>query len=125
MEGEFNNAMSTSKKITILIKDSPYSGDFCEEALRACVGLKQTEEKHIVNACFVADGVWFCSKSLKQKEFLKYILAFKSFAMDLNIEKESLDKLKLTSENISSDFKIISRADISKILLDSDHVFTF
>ena len=117
--------MSAGKKITILVKDSPLHGDFCEEAMRACVGLKQTEEKNDVRICFVEDGVWICSKDLKQKEFLKYVMAFKSFSIDMNVEKESLDRVKMTSENISSDFKIISRADISKILIDSDHVFTF
>jgi len=117
--------VSEGKKITILVKESPFHGNFCEEALRASVGLAQTTENHFVRTVFVDNGVWFCTKDLKNKEFLKYRIAFKSFSMFLHVEKEALNNFDIDEENISSDFKISPRAEISKILLESDHVFTF
>ncbi len=117
--------MANGKSVTVLVKNSPFRGNFCEEAMRASIGLASTIDNHTIKLVFIGDGVWFSLKDIKQKEFLKYIISFKAFSMDIAIEKESLEKLNIVDDKVAEDFKIKSRAEILQILKSSDHVFTF
>ncbi len=111
------------KNIIIMIKSSPFRGSFCEEALRASVGLRTTIEKNEIKVVFISDGVWFGLKDMKQ--FAKYSISLASLELPLIIEKESMELLKIKQEDLGSGYKIMSRNEISKLLKEAEIVITY
>ena len=115
--------MAENKKITILVKSTPFRGNFCEEALRAVLGLTHTLENNVVRAVFIGDGVWFAIKDMKQ--FMKYMISFTSLGIGLHLEKESVVARNIGEAYIAEGFKMTDSEEISKIFQDSDFVLTF
>ena len=115
--------MAENKKIIILVKSSPFKGNFCEEALRSVLGLTHTLENNNVRAVFIGDGVWFSVKDMKQ--FMKYMISFTSLGIGLFLERESVEWRNISTDRIADGFSVASREDISKIFKESDFVLSF
>lgn len=113
----------SGKKITLIVKSSPFRGSFCEEALRATLGMNETIDENKINIVFVSDGVWFAMEDMNK--FMKYTIAFTSLKMPLYLEKESLEEKGIKESELASGFTVKDRSEISKILLDAEAVISY
>lgn len=117
--------MSKGKKVAVIINHSPFSGNFCEEGLRAAAGMGQSQQEHSMKLFLIGDGVWFGLKNSRQHDFLKYIMALKAIDMEMILEQESLDNRKIKTGQLVPDFKVLPRAEILKMIKISNHVITY
>lgn len=114
------------KNIVVLIHHAPFAGNYCTEGLRTIVGTEQAIDGQSVKSVFLGDGVYFGLKDVSMDDRLrKYTKTFIGMGMSVYLEEESLKKKSLSSENISQDFKVLTCAEILKLLKEADHVLSF
>lgn len=117
--------MRSNKTFVTFISHTPFCEKFCEEGLRFALGSGNSMIKHTITAVFICDGVWFAHNNLEQRDFEKYIKAFRSMDMDLIVEKESLEERKISLDNIKKDFKVMERVAIYDILKNCNFSVSF
>lgn len=114
------------KNIVVLIHHAPFAGYYCTEGLRTIVGTEQAIDGQSIKSVFLGDGVYYGLKDVSMDDRLrKYTKTFIGMGMSVYLEDESLKMKSLSSENISQDFKVLTRAEILKLLKDADHVLSF
>lgn len=113
------------KTIIITFNHPPFSGNFCQEGLRAVVGTQLSIDEQDVKTIFMGDGVYFGLKDVEQQDFQKYLKTMKSSEMDIYLEEESINERHIQKEQLNSDFKILPRTEVLKLFKESDHVLAF
>ena len=117
--------MADTKKIVIFITHTPFCGDFCVEGLRLALGTGNSMISHDVTIVFAGDGVWFSLKSLKQRDFEKYVQALSALNGTMIVEKESLEERKISDDMIKPEISVMARAAIFEILKGSDFSISY
>ena len=112
--------MSDGKKIVTFISHTPFGSQFCEEGLRFALGVGNTQFNHKVTTILIDDGVWLALKTISERDFEKYLKAFSAMDMEFVIEKESLEKRKISEESIKSNFIIKSKPEIFGYIKEAD-----
>ena len=112
--------MTDGKKIITFISHTPFGSPFCEEGLRFALGIGNTQFKHKLTTILIDDGVWLALNTISERDFEKYIKAFSVMDMEFIIERESLEKRKISEDLIKSNFTIKAKAEIFDYVKDAD-----
>ena len=113
------------KKVTTLIRQSPFNTSVPTEALRMSLGLTLANNK--VTVVFVEDGVYMlassASESMGYPDLKKHLSTLQDFHCKLAAEKESLEMRGIKAGKINAEIK--SREEIDQLLEESDQVIAF
>lgn len=112
--------MSDGKKIVTFISHTPFGSPFCEEGLRFALGCSNTRFNHKVTTILINDGVWLALDTITERDFEKYLKAFYAMDMEFIIERESLEKRKISEDKIRASFMIKNRAEIFDYIKEAD-----
>lgn len=112
--------MSGGKKIVTFISHTPFGSPFCEEGLRFALGIGNTRFNHKVTTILINDGVWLALDTISERDFEKYLKAFYAMDMEFIIERESLEKRKISEDKIKTSFIVKSRAEIFDYINEAD-----
>jgi sulfur relay (sulfurtransferase) DsrF/TusC family protein len=113
--------MIGGKKIITFISHTPFGSPFCEEGLRLALGINNTRFNHKITTILINDGVWLALNTISERDFEKYLKAFFAMDMEFIIEKESLEKRKISEDLIKSNYFIIkSKAEIFDYVKQAD-----
>ncbi|MEK6776965.1 MAG: DsrE family protein [bacterium] len=113
------------KKVTTVIRRSPFNSIVASDALRMSMGLTLTNNK--VTVVFVEDGVYLpvfpAPEVIGYPDIKRHIETLKELGCELVVEKESMEKRGLLDRGVALDVK--SRKEIDRIIEGSDRVIGF
>ena len=113
------------KKVTTVIRRSPFNSVLISEALRMSLGLTLTD--NLVTVVFIEDGVYLpvslVSEAPGYPDEKRHIKTLKEEGCELVAETESLKERGLLDQKI--EMKIKSRREIDQIIEQSDRVIGF
>jgi sulfur relay (sulfurtransferase) DsrF/TusC family protein len=108
------------KRILVTIHHPPFGSMFFSEGLRAAVGISSGLDEHLVDLLFMGDGVFCGLKDADYKDLQRFFMQLRSVSSSFFLEEEALGERGLKPENVSSDFKILSRREIVGKLKEYD-----
>ncbi|MDW8367271.1 MAG: DsrE family protein [Abditibacteriales bacterium] len=113
------------KRITVVVRKSPFNSVRNAEALRMSVGM--TLGDHTVQVVFMGDGVYTLLPVQPQEvgmpEVGKHLETLRMLRARLVVEKEAAEQRGLTQLKYRPEF--LSRAEIGKLLAESDLVVPY
>jgi sulfur relay (sulfurtransferase) DsrF/TusC family protein len=113
------------KKVTTVLRRSPFNSVVASEALRMSLGL--TLSDNTVTVVFVEDAVYILvspdTEAIRYPDVKRHIETLKEMGCQLIAEKESLKKRGLLDRKL--DVNICSRREIDQIIEQSDRVICF
>jgi sulfur relay protein TusC/DsrF len=113
------------KKVTTVIRRSPFNSVITSEALRMSLGLTLTDNE--VTVVFVEDGVYLLSspaaEAIGYPDIKRHMETLKEMGCELIAEEESLQKRGLTDRRVEASIR--SRKEIEQIIEQSDRVIGF
>ncbi len=113
------------KKVTTIIRRSPFNSVVTSEALRMSLGLTLANNK--VAVIFIGNGVYLLVTSGSQEavypEMKRHIETLRELGCELIAETESLEERGFSAGQI--DVKKMSRVEIGQFLMESDRVIGF
>lgn len=113
------------KRVTTIIRNSPFNSVIASEALRMSLGLTLTDNR--VTVIFVEDGVYLltapAAEAIGYADVNRHMQTLTLVDCQLIAEKESLKKRGLGDRKV--DANICDREEIDQIIEGSDRVITF
>jgi sulfur relay (sulfurtransferase) DsrF/TusC family protein len=113
------------KKVTTVIRRSPFNSVLISEALRMSLGLTLTD--NLVTVVFIEDGVYLpvslATETFGYPDAKRHIETLMEEGCELVAETESLKERGLLDQRI--EMKIKSRREIDQIIEQSDRVIGF
>lgn len=112
--------------ITVLIKNSPFNGQSGQEAVDLILAASTFGQQ--VSVAFVDDGVFQLVSNQKpgqieRKHFAKSFGAFEFYEIeDVYVCQTSLEKRNLDQQSLSSGFNVLSTAELTAKLQQSQHI---
>ena len=84
------------------------------------MGIGNTRFNHKVTTVLINDGVWLALDTVSERDFEKYLKAFYAMDMEFIIERESLEKRKISEDKIKASFIVKARAEIFDYIKEAD-----
>ncbi len=113
------------KKVTTVIRRSPFNSVIISEALRMSLGLTLTDNK--VTVVFVEEGVYLLlslsADVIGYPDLKRHIETLNMLGCELIAERESLEKRGLLCD--SNEVNIKSRREIDQVIDRSDRIIAF
>jgi sulfur relay (sulfurtransferase) DsrF/TusC family protein len=114
------------KDIFVAFLKSPVSSAFFVEGLRVSAGMLSGDENHKVTVACVGKGARCAVKGVDRMYATKFLEFFpdddgKKFL----VEEESLKDEGIDPTTLASEFKVVPRAEISRLMLEADLCLSF
>jgi len=113
------------KKVTTVIRRSPFNSMAVSDALRMSLGLTLTNNK--VTVVFVEDGVYLsvfpAPDVIGYPDIKRHMETLKELGCELVVEKESMETRGLPDRGVALNVK--NREEIGRIIEGSDRVIGF
>ncbi len=122
-------AAGTIKKFMFVNRKAPYGTIYALESLE--VVLISAAFDQDVSLAFLDDGVYQLkkgqnTKALDMKNFSPTYRALEGYDIEkLYVERESMDARGLTEDDLAVDVKVVSRADMAKLMDEQDVLLSF
>ena len=121
--------MSDVKKFMFVNRKAPYGTVYALESLEVVLITAAFDQD--VSLAFLDDGVYQLKKNqqtkgIETKNFSPTYRALEDYDIEkLYVEKEAMDARGLTEEDLIVDVKVISRAEMGKLMDEQDVVLSF
>jgi len=121
--------MSDAKKFMFVNRKAPYGTIYALESLEVVLITAAFDQD--VSLVFLDDGVYqlkkgMQTKGIETKNFSPTYRALEDYDIDkLYVEKESLEARGLSEEDLIVDVKVLSRAEMGKLMDEQDVVLSF
>lgn len=115
-----------SKNIFVAFLRSPVSSAYFVEGLRVSAGMLSGEENHKVTVALMGKGARCAVKGVERMYATKFIEFFPDESgKRFLVEEESLKDEGLDSKLLADDFAVVSRKEISRLMLQADLCLSF
>lgn len=108
-----------SKKILVIVSETPAGKIYINEYLRATLGMSTGYKEHKVRVLFTGDSVLFSLMPVDVGYTGKLMKTLVYLNADLYLDKKSLDERNIDCSLAEESFKICDRDAILKLVKDS------
>lgn len=112
-------------KIMVLFLNRPFGTIHYVEGLRAALGIASGWDEHELYLLFMGEGAYYALKGVKKTDSLKYINTLEKLGFGLSVERESLEELGIGEDEVSEEFKVISRQEAFDLMKEQDFTVDF
>ena len=114
------------KKILFMFLRPPFGNIYYTEGLRAAVGMMSGLDEHKVTCVYLGDGAFYSLKDRYKEDTRGYLNTLEKFGeLNLNVEKESLDELDISEDEVDTMFKVVSRDEVADMIKECDFAYDF
>ena len=112
-------------KIMVMFLNRPFGTIHYVEGLRAALGIASGWDEHEVTLMFMGDGAYYALNGVGKTDSLKYIHTLDRLGFGLSVEKESLEEIGISEEDVSKEFKVVPRKEVFEMIKDHDFTVDF
>ncbi|MCE1246090.1 MAG: DsrE family protein [Firmicutes bacterium] len=113
-----------SKKILIIMKETPFSGGDVTERLRFALGVTAGYYEHKADLFLVEDAVYLLKISGQSGEASRYLNSFKLNGFSIYVDLDSIRERKIDEKLIEAPFVKLERQKLPELMEQSDVVFS-
>ncbi len=113
------------RTVLITINQAPFGNVFYTEGLRAAVGITSGIDENIITVAYLGDGVYFTLHGVDRKDTERYLSTIQKQNAGMIVEKESLKERGLKERDVGTEFEIVPRKEILKLIQTADFVMDF
>lgn len=114
------------RTVLITINQAPFGNVFYTEGLRAAVGITSGIDENVATVAYLGDGVYFTLHGVNRKDTERYITSLqKQEGAKLLVERESLKERRIKERDVGTEFEIVPRKEILKLIQTADFVMDF
>jgi sulfur relay (sulfurtransferase) DsrF/TusC family protein len=114
------------KEVFVAFLKSPVSSAYFVEGLRVSAGMLSGDEDHKVTVAFIGKGARCAVKGVDRMYATKFLEFFPEVdGKKFLVEEESLKDEGIDPATLASEFKVVSRSEISGLMLKADLCLSF